>query len=543
MTTDKTFPREQVWAEGARSIAAERIGTAISGDVVLPPEALHAAERTDAAPSTSNLPPAGLCLGREEELAWLRRTLAGAGESAITQGGTVHGLGGIGKSTLALHYAHRHRGDYSLIWWINAASPDEIETSLTHLTHRLVPGWAATTERGGLVAWAVQWLAWHDNWLLVYDNVEDAGDLSPYLGALHRGHHLATSRRVTGWPDAVSTWPLGALDADDATDLLCQLVFKNKTPTMREKLDARALVSELGFLPLAVRQAGAYLARNRGVRLDDYRRRLEIKLDKHVPGSDAERTVARVWNLTLHALEQTDPRAVDLLCTAAWLAPDDISHTLLIPLGTDPDDTAEAIGTLADYSMVTDTGTSISIHRLVQTVLRTPQPHTPDSHDADRPARHLAGRERAEQAVLHHATPPTGHNTTTDDQWDTLTPHLITLATTTPPKQHADPLTDAYDSAANRLHEQGHTVRAIPLLEATLTQREQTLGHTHPDTLTSRNNLAGAYRAAGDLDRAIPLYEATLTQCEQVLGDTHPTTAAVRGNLASARHAAKDAGR
>ncbi|MFJ4406784.1 tetratricopeptide repeat protein, partial [Streptomyces sp. NPDC088910] len=57
----------------------------------------------------------------------------------------------------------------------------------------------------------------------------------------------------------------------------------------------------------------------------------------------------------------------------------------------------------------------------------------------------------------------------------------------------------------------------------------------HPSTLSSRNNLAYAYQAAGDLGRAIPLYETTLTQHEQVLGDTHPTTRIVRANLAGAQ--------
>ncbi|MFJ6130568.1 tetratricopeptide repeat protein, partial [Streptomyces griseoviridis] len=81
--------------------------------------------------------------------------------------------------------------------------------------------------------------------------------------------------------------------------------------------------------------------------------------------------------------------------------------------------------------------------------------------------------------------------------------------------------------------------RAIPLYEATLTQCEQVLGDTHPNTLTSRNNLAHAYESAGDLGRAIPLYEATLTQCEQVLGDTHPNTLTSRNNLARARAIAR----
>ncbi|KOV77631.1 tetratricopeptide repeat protein, partial [Nocardia sp. NRRL S-836] len=61
------------------------------------------------------------------------------------------------------------------------------------------------------------------------------------------------------------------------------------------------------------------------------------------------------------------------------------------------------------------------------------------------------------------------------------------------------------------------------------------LGPDHPNTLSSRNNLANAYQAAGDLDRAIPLYEATLADCERVLGPNHPTTKAVRRNVEIAR--------
>ncbi|MFD9506181.1 tetratricopeptide repeat protein [Streptomyces mirabilis] len=537
MSTDEVASAPEIQAAGQGSIAAQQIRDAYTGDLVLPAEALQAAERVTAAPGISNLPPSPLCLGRQEELTWLRRTLTEQREGAITQSGAVHGLGGIGKSTLALYYAHHYRGDYKLIWWINAASPDEIESSLTDLTHTLVPDWAGTAGRAEQVAWAKQWLAWHPDWLLVYDNVEDPDDLAPYTGALHRGHHLATSRRATDWPDSAPTLALGNLDPDDATSLLCRLVYKDEAPTPRQKADARALAVELGYFPLAIRQAGAYLARNRGVGLDAYRRRLASKLTKTPRGKDTERTIARIWNVTIHALEEADPLAVELLYVAAWLAPDSIPHALLTPPDNDPDDTAEAIGTLAAYSMVTDTGTTLSIHRLVQTVLRAP------NTDDTQPPRHFQGRERAEQALLHHLTPPPGKDSITDDQWDRLTPHLVALAAGAAPGHHSPLLTNAYATAASRLHQQGHATRAIPLFEATLAQYEQVLGDTHRDTLASRNNLAGAYYAAGDLGRAIPLFEATLAQSEHVLGDTHPNTLASRNNLAGAYRAAGDLGR
>ncbi|GGQ60585.1 ATP-binding protein [Kitasatospora griseola] len=110
-------------AFGERSVAAGWIGAAVTGDVIgLPAEILNAARDVQAPPGLANLPPAPRCLGREAELARLHEV----GDTAIMQASTVHGLGGVGKTTLALAYAHRYRHAYSVVWWINADSPTRI---------------------------------------------------------------------------------------------------------------------------------------------------------------------------------------------------------------------------------------------------------------------------------------------------------------------------------------------------------------------------------------------------------------------------------
>ncbi|MEU8364740.1 tetratricopeptide repeat protein [Nonomuraea sp. NPDC048882] len=68
-----------------------------------------------------------------------------------------------------------------------------------------------------------------------------------------------------------------------------------------------------------------------------------------------------------------------------------------------------------------------------------------------------------------------------------------------------------------------------------MAEEERLLGPDHANTLISRNNLAGAYEAAGDLGRAIPLHERTLADRERVLGADHPTTRTVRDNLPGRR--------
>ncbi|WP_329614237.1 tetratricopeptide repeat protein [Streptomyces brevispora] len=530
-------------ASGEGAIAAQSIGVAVTGDharfMMLSPQAVQSAKEAKAPPNTVNLPgsASGVFVGREGTLDRLRDMLTGSGDAAVTQAGAVHGLGGIGKSTLALRYAVRYRDTYTLVWWINAESPELIEAGLAALATRLCPHWAYGATAEERTAWAVAWLQWHPGWLLVFDNVEHPDRLRPYLGSLPGGHHLATSRKATGWHTIGPTLPLGLLDPAASASLLCKIAYDRRTPTPEQREEAEVLAAELGYLPLALEQAGAYLHQT-GKEIASYRRALPRMLSKHSEGTDPERTVARVWNQSLKAIRERDPLAVTLLNAAAWLAPDNIPRTLLTPLAPDTDEAEdavdEALGVLHAYNMITLSGRTFSVHRLLQVVLRTPVPGT--GHPA-------TGRTDAEQALLVSLPPSGDPPPAGGGQWEVLMPHITALATNLPPASATDTTINLFDRAAMQAGEAGQRARAVPLLLAALAQRVRVLGDIHPDTLLSRNNLACAYQEAGDLARAVPLFEAALAQYEQVLGDAHPGTLLSRNNLACAYQEAGDLAR
>ncbi|MFJ8789059.1 tetratricopeptide repeat protein [Streptomyces sp. NPDC102462] len=527
-------------ASGPRSVAAGGgIEVAITGDgarvVMLPPEAVRWAREVNAPPGAANLPgsASGVFMGRGRELARLRELLAREGEAAVTPSASrtraIHGLGGIGKSSLALRYAHEYRSEYTLVWWITAESAEQITTGLAALALRLCPQWAAAVGVPERAAWAILWLQWHPGWLLVFDNVADPKDLRHCLGSLPDGHHLATSRKATGWHDIAPTMALGLLDPDASADLLCALALgPGRSPTAEQRREAEELAAELGYLPLALEQAGAYLHQT-GIELDAYRRLLGRVVDRAADGTDPERTIARVWNHTLSAIEGRDPLAVRLLHTMAWLAPDDLPRTLLAPVAPDPVALGDALGVLHAYNMIAFTADrqGLTVHRLVQTVLRI------RATAASRTA--VKGRQEAEQGLCHAMPDAHAVGPERDARWERLLPHVFALAASAPPERPVSAqLADLYEDAAHHLDRQGRNADSVPLRTAVVAHRERVLGDAHPDTLTARNNLAGAHQDAGDLGRAVPLFETTLAQRERVLGDDDPATLRSRNNLALA---------
>ncbi|UQA92341.1 FxSxx-COOH system tetratricopeptide repeat protein [Streptomyces halobius] len=532
-------------ASGPRSIAIAApggfYGVAQTGDgaraLMLPPQALLPPADVDAPPGLDNLPRRGAFVGRTAELDRLDKVLSHPGEVVVQ---AVHGLGGIGKSALAAHWAvtRAHAAGCAPIRWITADSAASVQRGLADLASALQPALAEVLRAADLTERALQWLATHGGWLLVLDNVNDPRDIAPLLDRARGGRFLITSRLATVWHDAATVVRLDVLDENASLALLTRIATAGADP--RDMDGAAELCAELGHLPLAVEQAAAYLAQAPLLTPRGYlgllaRYPADLYGAGGVPGADSERTVARVWNLTLDRIRRTQPLATDLLRLLAWYAPDRIPVGLLGGVPGTPEATG-ALGLLTAYSMATAdpaTGT-LAVHRLVQALARTPDPRdphrTPDLVDRAR---------RAAAAHLQAALPATSLDPATWPAWRALTPHIDALI------DHSPPETDTSEDIGRVLNEaglflthQGDTSRAITYYERALTAAARELGDTGPVTLTVRNNLARAYEFKGDAARALSLLEDTLRDRERVLGTDHPHTLSTRNNLAQAHQSA-----
>ncbi|MFC4066705.1 FxSxx-COOH system tetratricopeptide repeat protein [Actinoplanes subglobosus] len=518
-------------------------GAAIAGPVVIGDGATvvqHAAPSELAAPAAVPVPDGlvnvvspGVFVGRAAQLARLDAVLEQP-ETVVVQ--AVHGLGGVGKSTLAAEWAWRHRDRYRPVWWIDADTAAAIDAGLAALAAALQTTATAGLPLEVLRERAVQWLASHDGWLLVLDNVDDPRDVAAVVGRVGTGRVLVTSRRATGWAGIATPVGVDVLALDDAVELMRRVL----APAGRDHDDAglARVCRELGCLPLAVKQAASYLAET-GLSPDGYLDLLKAypaDVFAHGGEGDGERTIARVWRVTLDRLADT-PTAGEILRVVAWYAADGIPRSLLDGLA-DPPAIARAVGRLTAYSMITTDESTLTVHRLVQAVARTPDPEDPHR----RPDDIRTGRRRA-ATQLQAAMPDTWRQPVDWPRWRVLAPQVEALAQHSPPRDDDVTASLLYNRTALFLKDQGALGRAVPLYEQALADRRRALGDDHPQTLVSVNNLAGAYESAGDLGRAVPLYEQALADHRRVLGDDHPQTLTSVNNLAGAYESAGDLGR
>jgi hypothetical protein len=500
--------------------------------------------------------------GREELLAELDARLASAraGPGVVA----LVGLGGAGKTSVAVEYAYRHLARSGVVWQLPAEEPAALAAGFGELAARLGGGDAAADP----VAAVHAALARRDDWLLVFDNVPDPGAVKGLVPPAGGGGVVITSRHGH-WPGG-QVLEVPVLDRDVAAAFL--LTRTGAGGAKEEQAAALELAGELGGLPLALEQAGAYMhASGRSIAgyLGLFRARRAELLGRGEPAGYDKR-VATTWALAFNELGHAGPAG--LLRLAACCAAEDIPLPLLLRPGLDAegldavvapllvpllgDELArdEAVAGLRRFSLISaPRGGLVSVHRLVQAITLDQLP------EGDT----IAWRQAA-AAVIDAAQPGDPVDPAGWPVFAALLPHaqaalnpasigmftaaqyLGNIGSYAAARDLARQVFQARESrGAEQLGtlmaraelacwtgEAGDPAAARDQYAAVLPVEERVLGAEHRETLITRSNLARWTGRAGDPAAARDQYAALLPVCERVLGAEHPGTLTARDNLA-----------
>ena len=501
--------------------------------------------------------------GRDGMLVAVRDRLL-AGDRAVVQ--ALQGQAGVGKTQLAIEYAHRFAEAYDVAWWVNAEQAGLIGDQFAALGAALgcvQPGAGTEAVRAAVLADLHQW----GRWLLVFDNAENPTDVRPWLPG-GDGHVLITSR-LRSWAEIGAPVEVDVLARAESVALL------RDRATGLGAADADRLAVQLGDLPLAVAQAAGFMAETgmpAAQYLDLLRTQAGQLLDKAAPGSSYPRSLAATTRLIADRLDGEDPAAAQLASVCAFLAPEPVPEDLftgdpgelpgeLAARLADPLAWRQVLAHVARQSLARIDQRGLVMHRLTQAILQ------------DRLTAEQAAAIRAcTEGILAAADPGDPANPVMWPRWAQLMPHLLAadLAAADSPglrwmacnacwyllargdaraahdlatglRQHwRDRLGDDHEHTratalylAWALSDMGRYPEACELGEDILARRRRILGEDHPGTLTAANNLAADLRDLGEYQAARELVKDTLTRRRRVLGEDHPDTLSSANNLAN----------
>jgi tetratricopeptide (TPR) repeat protein len=444
--------------------------------------------------------------GREELLRDLYDSLLSGHPAAVTQ--AISGLGGVGKTQLAIEYTYRNAENYSLVWWVRAEDPITLVSDYSELGQRIGLRTNRDEDKGLIAAAVRDWLSHNSGWLLVFDNAPDLASCERLIPYGTTGHVIITSRN-TNWKRLAQQFQVRTMSRDEAVAFLLKRLGEGQSH------GAELLCEQLGDLPLALEQAAAYIDAS-NITISEY---LQV-FRKHA--RELLGAVATTWTLSLDRLKTESPEALDLMNLFAFLAPEEIPRELAKKITASLSTFSPGgdlvlhgpIAALRRYSLVEANRYGLTVHRLVQA--------------ASRERLSAAGEEatwvvRAADA-LHRLRSLAGTAR--------VLPHLLTATA------HCERLNVASDLALELLRstgiylrERGLLASAREVLEQALRIAEKTLDHDDQEVATVVENLAQVYQKQGDLARASELTNRALKIDMLSFGAFHPRVAAKAGKL------------
>jgi tetratricopeptide (TPR) repeat protein len=507
--------------------------------------------------------------GRKIVLDALHNDLSGAGKAVVVSR-ALYGLGGVGKTQVALEYAHRFKDDYDIVWWINAEQPQAISLTFAELAARL--GIQASDDAADATAAALEELrrGAAGRWLVIFDNAGDLADLEPFLPA-GAGHVIVTSRN-SAWNHYAVPIELNVFSRAESDAHLMAHV-----PGL-DSGDAARISAAVGELPLAVEQAAAWLAET-GMPAALYIERLERQATSALALNKAfgyAMPVVAAWNLSFGRLEDRSPAAVQLLQILAFCSPEPISTTLLygdeicaalLPFDETLHDRLMLGRVIQEASRlalikVDQSRHTVQIHRLVQAVIRS-QMTKKQQIDARHAVHRMLVGARPQQGqaddpaywsaydvIWPHLEPSQAEECDHDDtrellidwvryQWMrgelqsglTLARELEDLWASHLGADHQHTLQVQFE-IANVLRAQGLLSEARSLDAHVVERQRVVLGPEHTHTLATANGLAADLRALGDFRQALDLDRKVYNSFRSQFGNDFPRTLMAAHNLA-----------
>jgi tetratricopeptide (TPR) repeat protein len=449
----------------------------------------------------------------------------------ITSSYVIYGLGGVGKSQIAIEYSYRHRDDFDIIHWLRADNYETLLTSYSQLYHHACFRGFTGLDLGDetdLEKIATSVKLWFENcqavrWLLVIDNADklerdnrNSSIISQLIPRGRTGHVLVTSRAVSAIGQlAPNGQELLVMGEEDATRFLYEC------SKAEESEDAAALVGELGRLPLAIEQAGG-LIREARVTIAEYRRLYKANISEALREGLSDRhrreyyheTVSTTWNVSVDAIDQKDRLAATIFRIAAFLDGKQIQKDLFYEVELSVDGSREKVSewqankafqTLMSYSLIRPIkdDDALEMHSLVQAVIR-------DDEKTDRllcfgkSAELVSRRFPFENLRLCRKYLSQAQNCLSiakDLQFETPT------------------IQNILGSLGCYWFEVGQFQEALVTFKRLLDVDEGRFGIDHIDSAYLISNIGAMYQSQGKYDEAILWLERALNICEREFGD------------------------
>jgi hypothetical protein len=522
------------------------------------------AQTQESAPGIDQSSPWPRRLGRlpQSATARLERPVDQQLTDALTTGGTaagcqiLSGMGGIGKTQIAAHYARQRWNDreVDLLMWVNAATRESITTAYAQAGSEFCDADAADSKQA-----ANAFLDWLDSsnaprWLIVLDDLTDPKDLGGLWPPTNGyGRTIVTTRRRD---TALETPTRKRIDVGLYTPEQALHYLTDRLARPELLTEAADLAADLGYLPLALTQAAVYILDQPGATCTSYRSLLAdrtLKLEELSPEllpDEYPHTVAAALTIAIEHADQYEPfgLASFLLGLASLLDPNGFPADLftIMPITVSPGEAtsdsrtdsnpdtlqlptrtvADALARLHRLNLINHDGDSIRVHALVQRTRR-------DQLNDDQ--RSLFAHFVA--SALHQVWPGLENDRALSAALRANVAHLREHAQTALIDREAHPI----------LFLQGHSLGDGGLVDEACRHFDylhelcmHALGADHPHTLVARGNLATWRGQSGDAAGAVIIYTEVLTDLIQANGHDHLHTLTARGNLATMQSEAGD---